>query len=113
MGPHKATETQVFSWKTMVFIGVAEMSGKWCVLGASCGARPEMLLNITGQLPNGTGTGIEKPCCRKCFSDTFISIIPSACLLGVLHAAGRPYIVLTGISLNGSNRYPLTHREAS
>lgn len=57
----------------MVLTGVVEMSGKWCVLGASCGARPEMLLDITGQLPNGTGTGIEKPCCRKSVSLALLS----------------------------------------
>lgn len=34
---HLLTETWVFSWKIMVLIGVAEMSGKWGVLGASCG----------------------------------------------------------------------------
>lgn len=90
MGPHKASETWTFSWKLMVLIGVAEMHGKWCVLGVSCGERLEMLLNITGQLPNGTGTGTgtEKPCCRNNVSlALFISVISSDCLLGGLHAA--------------------------
>lgn len=73
----------------MVLIAVAETHGKWCVLGASCGERPEMLLNITGQLPNVTGTGTEKPCCRNnVFLAPFISVISSDCLLGGLHVAG-------------------------